>query len=83
MVDKNKEILELNDIIFSNSIQTDEKTFSIDEVEKIGIKNLLNQYEKNIIKITLEKYEYNITKTANALKMPRQTLHRKIKIYEL
>lgn len=83
MVDKNKEILELNDIIFSNSIQTDEKTFSIDEVEKIGIKNLLNQYEKNIIKITLEKYEYNITKTANALKMPRQTLHRKIKTYEL
>ena len=83
MVNKNKEILELNDIIFSNSIQTDEKTFSIDEVEKIGIKNLLNQYEKNIIKITLEKYEYNITKTANALKIPRQTLHRKIKIYEL
>ncbi|MDC7956012.1 helix-turn-helix domain-containing protein, partial [Fusobacterium simiae] len=64
-------------------IQTDEKTFSVDEVEKIGIKNLLDQYEKNIIKITLEKYEYNITKTAHALKIPRQTLHRKIKIYQL
>ena len=83
MVDKNKEILELSDIIFSNNIQTDEKTFSVDEVEKIGIKNLLDQYEKNIIKITLEKYEYNITKTAHALKIPRQTLHRKIKIYQL
>lgn len=83
MVDKNKEILELSDIIFSNNIQTDEKTFFVDEVEKIGIKNLLDQYEKNIIKITLEKYEYNITKTAHALKIPRQTLHRKIKIYQL
>ncbi|MCY7009130.1 sigma 54-interacting transcriptional regulator [Fusobacterium simiae] len=83
MVDKNKEILELSDIIFSNNIQTDEKTFSVDEVEKIGIKNLLDQYEKNIIKITLEKYDYNITKTADALKIPRQTLHRKIKIYQL
>ena len=31
----------------------------------------------------IEKYEYNITKTANALKMPRQTLHRKIKIYNV
>lgn len=82
MVNSNKEILELNDINFSNS-QTIEKTFSLDEIENIGIKELLEQYEKNIIRITLEKYEYNITKTANALKIPRQTLHRKIKIYEL
>ena len=82
MVNSNKEILELNDINLNNT-QTIEKTFSLNEIENIGIKELLEQYEKNIIKIALEKYEYNITKTANALKIPRQTLHRKIKIYKL
>lgn len=84
MVDEDKEILELKDLIFNtkNTIN-DEKRSPIDEVEKIGIKKFMEQYEKEIMRYTLEKYSYNITHTSEALKIPRQTLQRKIKLYNL
>lgn len=84
MIDENKEIIELKDLNFNMKDAVDEENnISINEIEKIGIKKVIEKYEKNLIRISLEKYNYNITHTAEALKMPRQTLQRKIKLYNL
>lgn len=78
MADDGKEILELSDI----NIQ--EKEIINDELEEdTSLQELVQAYEKEIIENSLKKYNYNISKTANYLKTPRQTLHRKIKNYNL
>ncbi|MDY5305490.1 sigma-54 interaction domain-containing protein [Fusobacterium gastrosuis] len=83
MVDNNKEVLELSDISFNTRNIDLEQDNTVENVEEIGIKNLLERYEKDILQRMLEKYSYNITHAAIALKLPRQTLQRKIKKYEL
>jgi len=56
---------------------------NINDIGKNGIDEYLEDLEKKIIIKTLKKNDYNITKTAQSLKIKRQTLQHKIKKYEL
>ncbi len=47
------------------------------------IKNISNEYEKELIQKTLQKYSGNITKASKELGIARETLHRKIKVLNL
>lgn len=53
------------------------------EKEEVGLKEAVEEYEKQIIKAALKESEQNCTKAARALKVPKQTLHGKIKRYGL
>ena len=44
---------------------------------------MVEEYEKNVIEKVLEMSMHNISKASLILKIPRQTLQRKIKQYEL
>ena len=44
---------------------------------------MVEEYEKSVIEKVLEMSRHNITKASLILKIPRQTLQRKIKQYEL
>lgn len=48
-----------------------------------GLKDAVEEYEKYIIKTALEEANQNCAKAARNLKLPKQTLHGKIKKYEL
>lgn len=48
-----------------------------------SLKDAVAQYEKHLIKAALEEAGQNCAKAARALKIPKQTLHGKIKKYEL
>ncbi len=48
-----------------------------------GLKEAVEDYEKNLIKSALEESGQNCAKAARALKIPKQTLHGKIKKYEI
>ncbi len=50
---------------------------------EIGVDKYLENLEKEIIKNTLITYQYNITKSAEYLKIKRQTLQHKMKKYNL
>lgn len=56
---------------------------SINAVEEKGIDDYLTELEKDIINDALKKNEYNISKTAQMLKIKRQTLQHKIKKYDI
>jgi len=59
-------------------------TVKIDyEFLELGVEKYLENLEKEIIKNTLNTYQYNITKSAEHLKIKRQTLQHKIKKYNL
>lgn len=47
------------------------------------LKTMVEEYEKNVIEKVLEMSMHNISKASLILKIPRQTLQRKIKQYEL
>ena len=47
------------------------------------LKTMVEEYEKSVIEKVLEMSMHNITKASLILKIPRQTLQRKIKQYEL
>lgn len=49
----------------------------------LGLKEAVNEYEKLLIKSALEEASHNCSKAARTLKIPKQTLHGKIKKYEL
>lgn len=57
--------------------------YNTDEIGKNGILDYLENIEKKIILKTLEKCDHNITKTAQTLKIKRQTLQHKIKKYNI
>lgn len=61
---------------------TGEKNTKV-EVQEIDLNSKLKEYEKTIIKEALEICNRNITKTSIFLKIPRQTLQRKIKYYNI
>lgn len=50
---------------------------------EIELENSLESVEENAIKLSLDKNNWNITKTANELKISRQTLRKKIEKYQL
>ena len=54
-----------------------------EKLPDIDLNTMVGEYERKIIKQTLEVCSYNITKAAIVLKIPRQTLQRKIKQYDL
>ncbi len=59
-------------------------TVKIDyEFLELGVEKYLENLEKEIIKNTLNTYQHNITKSAEHLKIKRQTLQHKIKKYNL
>lgn len=81
VVDKTKEKLEFKDIEdkYNELIQ-----FNMDVELKIEpLTEMVNNYEKSIIEKTLNHVEYNVTKASKLLDIPRQTLHRKAKQYNL
>lgn len=51
--------------------------------EAVSLKEAVEEYEKQLIKIALEKAGQNCAKAARALKVPKQTLHSKVKRYGL
>jgi len=57
--------------------------YNTEEICKNGIYDYLDNLEKEIINKTLEKNDYNITKSAQMLKIKRQTLQHKIKRYDI
>lgn len=57
--------------------------YNTDEIGKNGILDYLENLEKKIILKTLEKCDHNITKTAQTLKIKRQTLQHKIKKFNI
>ncbi len=81
VVDKTKEKLEFKDIEdkYNELIQ-----FNGDVELKIKpLTEMVNNYEKCIIEKALNHAEYNVTKASKILNIPRQTLHRKAKQYNL
>ncbi|HSH35020.1 sigma-54 dependent transcriptional regulator PrdR [Schnuerera sp.] len=52
-------------------------------VDEIGLREQLSEYEKYLINKALEKSKGNIVKAANILKIPRSTLHYKMDSYEV
>ena len=66
------------------SIQKDELEYNNhEEMGNEGIDEYLSNLEKKIIENTLKINDNNITKSAEALKIKRQTLQHKIKKYEI
>jgi len=51
--------------------------------KNISLKEAVEEYEKQLIKKALEEADNNCAKAARALKVPKQTLHGKIKRYGL
>src|SRR5699024_3899806 len=49
----------------------------------VSLKEAVEEYEKQIIRIALEEAGQNCAKAARALKVPKQTLHGKVKRYGL
>lgn len=81
MVDKSSESLKFSDI---------EKKFdymlNLNKEQTIEIEPLISmvdKYEKSVIENVLKSTDYNVSKAANILKIPRQTLQRKSKKYNL
>lgn len=53
------------------------------KLQEIDLNTKVKEYEKELIQEALEICQQNITKTSLFLKIPRQTLQRKIKQYNL
>ncbi|HSH35479.1 sigma-54 interaction domain-containing protein [Schnuerera sp.] len=51
--------------------------------DELSLKESVEEYEKQLIRIALEEAENNCAKAARILKVPKQTLHGKIKRYDL
>ncbi len=81
MVDKSKEKLEFADIEdkYNALIQlNNDVQFNIEPLTE-----MVNSYEKSIIEKALKQVEYNVTQASKLLDIPRQTLQRKAKHYNL
>ncbi|MBP1926056.1 arginine utilization regulatory protein [Sedimentibacter acidaminivorans] len=81
VVDKTKEKLEFRDIEdkYNELIQFNEDV----ELKIEPLTEMVNNYERCIIEKTLKHVEYNVTKASKLLNIPRQTLQRKAKQYNL
>lgn len=81
MSDDNERILNINHL--TSLIVHKDYDNSNPELGDEGIDEYLGNLEKRIIEKTLTEKEYNITRTAQALKIKRQTLQHKIKKYNI
>lgn len=58
-------------------------SFKPTEAREVSLKHAVEEYEKYLIRVALEETDQNCAKAARALKIPKQTLHGKIKRYDL
>ncbi len=79
MVDDSDKILNKNHFTIFDS----EDNFAEREIGDKGLDEYLGNLEKKIIEKTLNNNNYNITKSAEELKIKRQTLQHKIKKYNI
>lgn len=80
------ELLSIDDIQTQSmpSMRKEVVTFSQPSIPKgKSLKDAVEEYEKHLIKIAIEEANQNCAKAARNLKLPKQTLHGKIKRYEL
>jgi DNA-binding NtrC family response regulator len=49
--------------------------------EEMPLKDILNDFEKNVLQQTFKKYEGNVSRMASALQTDRANLHKKLKKY--
>lgn len=81
VVSQSKEKLEFSDI---EPKYNEILELSNDEQVKVeSLTKMVENYEKNIIEKTLLQVDNNVTKASKILKIPRQTLQRKVKRYNL
>lgn len=59
------------------------KTSHVEIPQETGLKNAVEEYEKSLIMSTLEKAGGNRAKAARMLSIPKQTLHGKLKKYNI
>lgn len=81
MADENVTVLDSSSFPAQVTVYNGE--FNYEEMGDEGIDEFLGRLEKKIITDTLEKYDFNITRSAEVLKIKRQTLQHKIKKYEI
>ncbi|SCK02538.1 Luminescence regulatory protein luxO [uncultured Eubacterium sp.] len=81
MAEDHADILELRHIE-SRLHMLDKKTADFEDGD-MPLTDLVADYERNIIKNVLQKTEGNITRAAAVLGVPRQTLSRKVKEYQI
>lgn len=81
MADDNERIL--NESHFNSFDNDMERVNMVHEIGEEGIDEYLYNLEKHIIEKTLKNNNYNITKSAETLKIKRQTLQHKIKKYNI
>lgn len=74
-----KELVKYNIINTKQGLPTQSKELPMKNL----IKNISNEYEKELIQKTLQKYNGNVTKASKELGIARETLHRKIKALNL
>lgn len=79
------EDLRNNTFLFMNKDKDKNKDKFLDSsiLKDVGLKDCVEEYEKDLIKSALDESGQNYAEAARILKMPRQTLHGKIKRYEL
>lgn len=80
------ELLTIDDIQTQSmpSMRKEVVTFTQPTIpEGKSLKEAVEEYEKHLIKIAIEEADQNCAKAARNLKIPKQTLHGKIKRYEL
>lgn len=82
VIDSSKENLEFFDI--------EKKFYELSELKDTNVKlsigsltSMMQNYEKELIIKALQQTEYNVTKASKILSIPRQTLQRKAKNYNL
>jgi len=80
------EYITLDDLQIPNNLCISDVTMSPAEPsipKGMSLKDAVEEYEKNLIKLALEESGQNCAKAARILKIPKQTLHGKIKKYKL
>ncbi|WP_326910232.1 sigma-54 interaction domain-containing protein [Sedimentibacter sp. MB31-C6] len=81
-VSKDKEKLEYSDIEKKiNELTELNSDVKLNMVEPLTA--MIQNYEKSIIEKTLKQVDFNVSKASKILKVPRQTLQRKVKNYDL
>ena len=81
MVDKSSDSLKFKDIEGKYN-----QLMNLNHESKIDLEPLtemVDKYEKMIIEEVMESTDYNVTKSAKLLNVPRQTLQRKVKKYNI
>ena len=79
-MDSSREILELEDI--EKRISGDNDPVNISIIDK-SLREIIEEYEKGIIQNIMEMCDYNISKAAKVMQIPRQTLQRNAKNFEI